>query len=168
MYMVPDPSSSGNGHSTEQPNGCADPQTCGSGGPDDQCDYCRAPSEPESTTDQTWRPLDEQRTGPARRVLAAARRRYHRLSITERPPLRQPYNIVALFTLPELVTLAECSCWPLPEHTLDWFARPPVADVRRRRRLRGWVASIVRDVLVEELPAAVTVLLERRAGDEAA
>ena len=49
-----------------------------------------------------------------RSVLAAARRRYHALSRTERPPLHQPKNCCGLFAAPEVVELAKWCCWPLP------------------------------------------------------
>src|SRR5262249_4403689 len=70
-----------------------------------------------------------------RRVLRRARRSYRTGRLQDRSSLRQPWNYVGLFTLPDLLTLAKSSYWPLPPQALAWIAEVP-ADRARRRRCR--------------------------------
>jgi hypothetical protein len=98
-----------------------------------------------------------------RRVLAAARRRYHRLGRTERPSLLDPVTYCGLFTLPDLHVLARTGHWPLPARAIAWLAEAPRARRHRRRCRAERIADVVREVLVDELPAAVRVLARRAA-----
>jgi hypothetical protein len=96
-----------------------------------------------------------------RHVLAGARRRYHQAQFLERPALDDPHSYVGLFLLDELITLAQCSYWPLPESALEWLAEPPRARAARRRRRDRQIAAVARDVLEEDLPAAFEYLIAR-------
>jgi hypothetical protein len=92
--------------------------------------------------------------------LAAARRRYHRLPISDRPALSDPRSYCGLFDLGDLVALAKASCWPLPPEALRYLAEPPRARARRGRRLDRRIAAVVRDVLAAELPEAIAAIGE--------
>jgi hypothetical protein len=96
-----------------------------------------------------------------RRVLAAARSRYHCLSPSRRPSLRDPRSYIGLFPASDLLALSCSSYWPLPREALAWLAEPPAArSLRRERRERG-IAAVVREVLTADLPEAVAYLTRR-------
>jgi hypothetical protein len=102
-----------------------------------------------------WPPSDA-----VRRVLAGTRRRYQGLGKSERPPLRQPQNIVGLFPLADLLVLALCGYWPLHALALRYLAKTPKdRKHRRQRRFDSRVGSVVAEVMVAELPAAVDYLI---------
>jgi hypothetical protein len=106
--------------------------------------------------EQPWPPARS-----VRRVLAAARSRYHRLRLPWRPSLRDPRSYVGLFPVSDLPTLALASCWPLPPRALAWLEESPPQRARRQRRLDRRIAAVVRDLLTAELPAAVAYLRGR-------
>jgi hypothetical protein len=95
-----------------------------------------------------------------RPALRHARRRYHQLPLVQRPATN---NFVGLFTLADLITLAQHGYWPLPQKALVWIAETPLDRARRQKRSVQKVKTVVRDVLAEELPAAVAFLVGRAA-----
>ncbi len=84
-----------------------------------------------------------------RRVLMAARRRYHSLPRLERPALHCPTSLVGLFTMRDLITLAQNSYYPLPAEAVAWIGRPPRRDRYRRFKtwLRAWLVKTLPQVL---------------------
>jgi hypothetical protein len=59
-----------------------------------------------------------------RRVLRAARRRYHRLPATERPG-PQPENLCGVFTADEVLTLMDAGRWPLSARDVEFVTEKP-------------------------------------------
>jgi hypothetical protein len=98
-----------------------------------------------------------------RRVLAAARRRYHATRLTDRPPLHQPQNVVGLFLLAELIVLAKSGYWPIPGKAQKWIALAPEERARRRRRLARRLADPVSERIAAEVPDLLEYLQRRRA-----
>jgi hypothetical protein len=89
-----------------------------------------------------------------RRILRRARRRLHAL-----PPLERPADLHDIFTAAEAQALAREGAYPLPARALVRIAEPPAARACRRRRQDRRIAAVVRDLLADELPEAVALLL---------